>query len=105
MKFWKKLTIVLVSALGLSALTTGTVRADTHTDFIDQMSQPVLKVSRQNHLYGSVMMLRPHLRVIGEPVSYQLRRTITLVSKATMMAIRSPCRLRKPMPAARCIIR
>ncbi|GAX00989.1 glucosaminidase domain-containing protein [Secundilactobacillus silagei] len=61
MKFWKKLTIVLVSALGLSALTTGTVRADTHTDFIDQMSQPVLKVSRQNHLYGSVMMAQAAL--------------------------------------------
>ncbi|MCH5462141.1 hypothetical protein HC026_05490 [Lactobacillus sp. LC28-10] len=61
MKVWKKLTILLVSALGLGALTTETVQADTHTDFINQMSQPVLKVSRQNHLYGSVMMAQAAL--------------------------------------------
>ncbi|GAX06696.1 lysozyme [Secundilactobacillus pentosiphilus] len=61
MKLWKKLTIVLVSVFGLSAATTETVRADTHTDFINRMSQPVLKVSRQNHLYGSVMMAQAAL--------------------------------------------
>lgn len=61
MKFWKKLTIMLVSILGLSVLSTETVQADTHTDFIDRLSQPVLKVSRQNHLYGSVMMAQAAL--------------------------------------------
>lgn len=61
MKVWKKLTIILVSALGLGAMSTGTAHADTHTDFINRMSQPVLKVSRQNHLYGSVMMAQAAL--------------------------------------------
>lgn len=61
MRLWKKLTMVLVSVFGLSAAMTETVQADTHTDFINRMSQPVLKVSRQNHLYGSVMMAQAAL--------------------------------------------
>lgn len=61
MKLWKKLTLMLASAIGISVLTTGVAQADTHTDFINRLSQPVLKVSRQNHLYGSVMMAQAAL--------------------------------------------
>ncbi|WP_173021246.1 glucosaminidase domain-containing protein [Secundilactobacillus folii] len=61
MKLWKELTLILAVTIGVSGLAATHVQADTHTAFINQMSQPVLKVSRQNHLYGSVMMAQAAL--------------------------------------------
>lgn len=61
MKLWKELMMTFVVTIGVGVAGTVTAHADTHTDFINRLSTPVLKVSRQNHLYGSVMMAQAAL--------------------------------------------
>lgn len=58
MRLWKQLTLTFIGILSIG-MTAQVAHADTHTAFINQMSTPVMKVSRQYHLYGSVMMHRP----------------------------------------------
>lgn len=62
MLLWKKITLALTFFVGSMGLTTNmNVQADTHTAFIDEMSQPVQQVSKKYHLYGSVMMAQAAL--------------------------------------------
>ncbi|WP_054701877.1 glucosaminidase domain-containing protein [Secundilactobacillus odoratitofui] len=60
MRLWKQLTLTFIGILSIG-MTAQVAHADTHTAFINQMSTPVMKVSRQYHLYGSVMMAQAAL--------------------------------------------
>lgn len=51
-----KAIILGVSIIGFSFVSNQVVNASVETDFIQQMKAPIVKVSKQNHLYPSVMM-------------------------------------------------
>lgn len=61
MRFWKKVTLTLGVLLSVGVGSSITAQADSHTAFIDELSTPVLQVSRKYHLYGSVMMAQAAL--------------------------------------------
>ncbi|MDH5106095.1 glucosaminidase domain-containing protein [Lentilactobacillus diolivorans] len=51
-----KVIACFVAVISFTFLSAGQVNASVETDFINQLRAPVVKVSRQNHLYPSIMM-------------------------------------------------
>ncbi|WP_268912869.1 glucosaminidase domain-containing protein [Lentilactobacillus sp. SPB1-3] len=53
--------LIFATAACFLFISTGNAQASIQTDFIDQMKAPIIKVSRENHLYASVMMAQAML--------------------------------------------
>ncbi len=60
-KFWGKFVVAFCALISLFCFGKLSVSASVQTDFINQMKAPIIKVSRENHLYASVMMAQAML--------------------------------------------